>query len=282
MTSPDQASAETLTGPPRPPFGPPTTAGALVGPPDPQGQLRRRDGGRRGPVRRRALDHQLLGDRGPARAAPVARRPVHPGGGDPARSRRTACRPTGSSTGRSPGCSSTSGCSSSRPTRPSRCSSGPATSPSSRRTSTSSSWSASPASSAASPPGSRSAPTSGLEPREVLEQISLVSHELLDLQAQVYRQQVKPALEEEGINIVRWDELSDAERATLSTLYSDQIFPVLTPARRRPGPPVPVHLRALAQPRRRPHQPQDRQGALRPGQGAAAAAPAPAGRATGR
>ena len=81
--------------------------------------------------------------------------------------------------------------------------------------------------------------TSGLEPREVLEQISLVSHELLDLQAQVYRQQVKPALEEEGINIVRWDELSDDERATLSTLYSDQIFPVLTPLAVDPAHPFP-------------------------------------------
>ncbi len=37
----------------------------------------------------------------------------------------------------------------------------------------------------------------------------------------------------------------------------------------RPGPPVPLHLRPLAQPRRAGAQPQDRQGALRPGQGAA-------------
>ncbi len=37
----------------------------------------------------------------------------------------------------------------------------------------------------------------------------------------------------------------------------------------RPGPPVPLHLRALAQPRGRRPQPQDRQGALRAGQGAA-------------
>ena len=37
----------------------------------------------------------------------------------------------------------------------------------------------------------------------------------------------------------------------------------------RPGPPVPLHLGALAQPRRAGAQPQDRQGALRAGQGAA-------------
>ena len=80
---------------------------------------------------------------------------------------------------------------------------------------------------------------SGLEPREVLEQVSLVSHELLDLQAQVYRQQVKPALEEEGVNIVRWDELSDDERETLRTLFTYQIFPVLTPLAVDPAHPFP-------------------------------------------
>ena len=53
---------------------------------------------------------------------------------------------------------------------------------------------------------------SGLEPREVLEQISLVAHELLSMQAKVYGDQVRPALETEGITIVRWDELSDVER----------------------------------------------------------------------
>ena len=51
-------------------------------------------------------------------------------------------------------------------------------------------------------------------------------------------------------------------------------------AGRRPGAPVPLHLRALAQPRRRRCQPQDRQRALRPGQGAAAAAPLHPGRPT--
>ena len=56
---------------------------------------------------------------------------------------------------------------------------------------------------------------SGLEPREVLEQISLVAHELLSMQARVYGTQVRPALEAEGITIVRWDELSEDERDRL-------------------------------------------------------------------
>src|SRR5689334_24012034 len=54
---------------------------------------------------------------------------------------------------------------------------------------------------------------SGLEPREVLEQISLVAHELQAMQTAVYKDKVQPALEDEGISIVRWDELSDDERS---------------------------------------------------------------------
>ena len=46
-------------------------------------------------------------------------------------------------------------------------------------------------------------------------------------------------------------------------------LPGADPARGRPGAPVPLHLRALAQPRGDRAQPEDRQGALRPGQGAA-------------
>ena len=44
---------------------------------------------------------------------------------------------------------------------------------------------------------------SGLEPREVLEQISLVAHELHAMQSAIYRDRVRPALEDEGISIVR-------------------------------------------------------------------------------
>ena len=46
---------------------------------------------------------------------------------------------------------------------------------------------------------------SGLEPREVLEQISLVAQELQAMQSALYRDRVLPALEEDGISIVRWD-----------------------------------------------------------------------------
>ena len=80
---------------------------------------------------------------------------------------------------------------------------------------------------------------SGLEPREVLEQISLVAHELQAMQTAVYKDKVQPALEDEGISIVRWDELSDAERELHSELFADRVFPVLTPLAVDPAHPFP-------------------------------------------
>ena len=80
---------------------------------------------------------------------------------------------------------------------------------------------------------------SGLEPREVLEHLSLVAHELLSMQARVYRDSVRPALEEDGITIVRWDELSDDERERLSGMFTDRLFPVLTPLAVDPAHPFP-------------------------------------------
>ena len=80
---------------------------------------------------------------------------------------------------------------------------------------------------------------SGLEPREVLEQISLVAHELQAMQSALYRDRVQPALEDEGISVVRWDELNDEERERLTWMFTDQVFPVLTPLAVDPAHPFP-------------------------------------------
>ena len=80
---------------------------------------------------------------------------------------------------------------------------------------------------------------SGLEPREVLEQIAEVSHELMDLHAGVFHQQVRPALEAEGISIVEWEDLDEDEKAEMADLFTTQIFPVLTPLAVDPAHPFP-------------------------------------------
>jgi polyphosphate kinase len=80
---------------------------------------------------------------------------------------------------------------------------------------------------------------SGLEPREVLEQVSLVAHELQAMQSAVYKDKVQPALEDEGIEIVRWDELSELEQELQSQHFTERVFPVLTPLAVDPAHPFP-------------------------------------------
>jgi polyphosphate kinase len=80
---------------------------------------------------------------------------------------------------------------------------------------------------------------SGLEPREVLEQISLVAHELQAMQSAVYKDKVQPALEDEGIEVVRWDELSELEQGLQSEHFTERVFPVLTPLAVDPAHPFP-------------------------------------------
>jgi polyphosphate kinase len=79
----------------------------------------------------------------------------------------------------------------------------------------------------------------GLEPREVLEKISEVAGQLQRMQADVFLGEVRPALVEEGISIVRWSDLNAAEREPLNDLFTDHIFPVLTPLSVDPAHPFP-------------------------------------------
>jgi polyphosphate kinase len=79
----------------------------------------------------------------------------------------------------------------------------------------------------------------GLEPRELLERIARLAHELMQQHATVFQHEVRPALETEDIFIVRWDELDDAEREPLHWLFADQVFPVLTPLAVDPAHPFP-------------------------------------------
>ena len=68
---------------------------------------------------------------------------------------------------------------------------------------------------------------SGLEPREVLEQIARIAHDLTLMQTRIFDESVRPALAEEGINIVRWSEIEQAEQDRLGELFRDQIYPCL-------------------------------------------------------
>jgi len=80
---------------------------------------------------------------------------------------------------------------------------------------------------------------SGLSPRQVLEAISERAHQLMTRHAQVFVEQVQPALAAEGITLVRWDDLGEAEQDRLHKYFRRQIFPVLTPLAVDPAHPFP-------------------------------------------
>jgi len=80
---------------------------------------------------------------------------------------------------------------------------------------------------------------SGLSPRQVLEAISEEAHRLMARHAAVFAEQVQPALAQEGITLVRWDELGESEQDRLRKFFRRQIFPVLTPLAVDPAHPFP-------------------------------------------
>ena len=79
----------------------------------------------------------------------------------------------------------------------------------------------------------------GTPPAKVLEAISLKAHELQERHAAVWHEQVKPGLEEEGISIVRWNDLDGQEKAELYEYFQAQVFPVLMPLAVDPAHPFP-------------------------------------------
>jgi len=80
---------------------------------------------------------------------------------------------------------------------------------------------------------------SGLSPRQVLEGISTGAHRLMKRHADVFCEDVQPALAHEGITIVHWDELEQREQERLHKFFRKQIFPVLTPLAVDPAHPFP-------------------------------------------
>ena len=54
-----------------------------------------------------------------------------------------------------------------------------------------------------------------------------------------FTKEIAPALEEAGIAFASWDELDDDERAQLTRVFDDRIFPVLTPLAVDPAHPFP-------------------------------------------
>ena len=86
---------------------------------------------------------------------------------------------------------------------------------------------------------------SGILPRDLHEAIMSRARELVTEQARVFAEDVRPALAEHGIEVLRWDQLTDPEREKMATLFEERIFPVLTPLAVDPSHPLP-YISALS------------------------------------
>lgn len=80
---------------------------------------------------------------------------------------------------------------------------------------------------------------SGMQPRELHEAILAESYLLMQELAATFNDSVLPSLVANGIEILRWEELTTEEREEMSSLFAEQIFPVLTPLAVDPSHPFP-------------------------------------------
>lgn len=85
----------------------------------------------------------------------------------------------------------------------------------------------------------------GKLPRELHDAILARTHDLVSEQSRVFAEEVRPGLVDEGIEILRWAELSDDEKGRMRTLFSERIFPILTPLAVDPSHPFP-YIRGLS------------------------------------
>lgn len=80
---------------------------------------------------------------------------------------------------------------------------------------------------------------SGILPRDLHDQILNRVREMVDEQARVFAEDVRPHLTDEGIDILAWDELTEDELARMAVLMEERILPILTPLAVDPSHPFP-------------------------------------------
>ena len=80
---------------------------------------------------------------------------------------------------------------------------------------------------------------SGILPRDLHDLILTRVRALTEEQARVFCDDVRPALAEEGIRIVGWEQLSHAEQEQMGRMFEERIYPILTPLAVDPSHPFP-------------------------------------------
>lgn len=79
----------------------------------------------------------------------------------------------------------------------------------------------------------------GKTPAQQIKTIRAMVQKMVADQASVYTKQVRPDLKKEGIQLLKWVDLSAAEKVLLQKFYRRNVFPVLTPLSVDPGHPFP-------------------------------------------
>lgn len=80
---------------------------------------------------------------------------------------------------------------------------------------------------------------SGLAPKEVLARSYTASRELMQRHGAFFRDHLVSDLAAEGIELLRWEDLTAEEREKVSHQYRERVFPVLTPLAVDPAHPFP-------------------------------------------
>lgn len=80
---------------------------------------------------------------------------------------------------------------------------------------------------------------SGREPQEILGSVLRGARELMAEHARLHCEVIAPALDEEGIRLVHWGDLTRAEQDHVSDFFARDVYPVLTPFAVDPAHPFP-------------------------------------------
>ncbi len=81
--------------------------------------------------------------------------------------------------------------------------------------------------------------TAGYNPRELMNVLSAKTQELIARQSRCFHESVLPALLNHGIELTKWEALTNEERDYVNEIFQAKIFPVLTPLAVDPSHPFP-------------------------------------------
>jgi polyphosphate kinase len=87
--------------------------------------------------------------------------------------------------------------------------------------------------------GSTKVNNAGFSPQELMQEISAKTQKLIERQSRCFHEDITLELAKTGIEISTWDSLNDSEKNYVNKIFTDRIFPVLTPLAVDPSHPFP-------------------------------------------